>query len=46
VEILGDTPIVLEGTMWVHVIIRTPSRVIDGWVLLDLILTATPSGSP
>jgi hypothetical protein len=46
VEILGDTPIVLEGTTWVHVIIKTPTRDIDGWVLLSLILTATPSGSP
>ena len=46
VEILGDKPIVLEGATWVHVIIKTPSRDIDGWVLLDLILTATPSGSP
>ena len=46
VEILGDKPIVLAGSTWVHVIIKTPSRDIDGWVLLELILTATPSGSP
>ena len=46
VEILGDKPIVLEGTTWVHVIIKTPGRDIDGWVLLELILTATPFGSP
>lgn len=46
VEILGDKPITLEGATWVHVIIKTPTRDIDGWVLLALILTATPSGSP
>jgi uncharacterized membrane protein len=45
-EILGDTPVVLEGATWVHVIIRTPIRDIDGWVLLNLIVTATPSFSP
>jgi len=46
VEILGDEPITLEGAIWVHVIIKTPNRDINGWVLLNLILTATPSGSP
>ena len=46
VEILGDAPIVLAGSTWVHVIVKTPSRDIDGWMLLNLISTATPSGSP
>jgi hypothetical protein len=46
VEILGDAPIVLGGNTWVHVIVKTPSRDIDGWMLLNLITTATPSGSP
>ena len=45
-EILGDKPVVLDGATWVHVIIRTPIRDIDGWVLLSLIVTATPSFSP
>lgn len=46
VEIQADTPVVLDGSTWVHVIIKTPARDIDGWVLLDLIVTATPSFSP
>jgi uncharacterized membrane protein len=46
VEILGDAPALLEGATWIHVIVKTPSRDIDGWMLLDLITTATPSGSP
>ena len=46
VEILGDTPIILAGSTWIHVIVKTPARDIDGWVLLNLITTATPSGSP
>jgi hypothetical protein len=46
VEILGDDPIVLQGGTWVHVIVKTPARDIDGWMLLNLITTATPSGSP
>jgi hypothetical protein len=43
VEIIGDAPVVVDGTVWVHVIVRTPIRDIEGWVLLDLIVTATPS---
>lgn len=46
VEILGDAPSVIEGATWIHVIVKTPSRDIDGWMLLSLITTATPSGSP
>jgi hypothetical protein len=46
VEILGDAPVILEGSTWIHVIVKTPARDIDGWVLLNLITTATPSGSP
>jgi hypothetical protein len=46
VEILGDAPITLAGSTWIHVIVKTPARDIDGWVLLNLITTATPSGSP
>ena len=45
-QILGDIPIIIDGATWVHVIITTPSRDIDGWVLLSLIVTATPSFSP
>jgi uncharacterized membrane protein len=45
-EILGDTPVVIDGATWVHVIIKTPLRDINGWVLLNLIETATPSFSP
>lgn len=46
VEFLPVDPVVLQGETWVNVLIRTPSRDIEGWVLLRLILTATPSGSP
>jgi hypothetical protein len=46
VEFLPADPVVLEGATWVKVLIRTPSRDIEGWVLLNLIITATPSGSP
>jgi len=46
VEFLPVDPVVLNGETWVNVLIRTPSRDIEGWVLLQLIVTATPSGSP
>lgn len=46
VEIQSDAPVMIDGATWVHVIIKTPSRDIDGWVLLNLIVTATPSFSP
>lgn len=46
VEIQSDPQVVLDGATWVHVIIRTPAHDIDGWVLLSLIVTATPSFSP
>ncbi len=46
VEFLPIDPVVLNGETWVNVLIRTPSRDIEGWVLLRLIVTATPSGSP
>ena len=45
-QILGDTPVVLEGSTWIHVIIKTSARDIDGWVLKDRIETATPSFAP
>ncbi len=46
VEFLSDKPVIIDGFTWVHVLIKTPIRDIDGWVLLSLIITATPSGSP
>ncbi len=46
VEFLPEDPVVLNGETWVKVLIRIPSRDIEGWMLLRLILTATPSGSP
>lgn len=46
VEFLPVDPVVLNGETWVYVLIRTPSRDIKGWLLLQLIVTATPSGSP
>jgi len=45
-EILGDVPVVVDGGTWIHVVIRTPLREINGWVLSELIVTATPSFSP
>ncbi len=46
VEFLPVDPVVLNGETWVKVLIRTPARDIEGWVLLQLIVTATPFGSP
>ena len=46
VEILGDAPIILSGSTWVHVIVKLPKGDQDGWMQLNLITTATPSGSP
>jgi uncharacterized membrane protein len=45
-EILGDTPVVMDGAIWIHVIITLTNRNIDGWVQSSLIVTATPSISP
>ena len=45
-EILTDTPVIIDGATWVHVIIKTSTRDIDGWVLRDRIETATPSFAP
>jgi hypothetical protein len=42
VEILPDAPIFINNESWVHVIVKTPARDIDGWVLLSLISTGTP----
>lgn len=44
VEILPEEPAILEGTTWVRVRVQTPNRDVVGWVRLDLIATATPSG--
>ncbi|MCS6995085.1 MAG: DUF389 domain-containing protein [Anaerolineales bacterium] len=46
VEFLPVDPVVLNGETWVKVLIRIPSRDIEGWMLLRLIVTATPFGSP
>lgn len=48
VEILNDTPIIADKAAWIHVKIeiKAQNRIIDGWVLRELILTATPSFSP
>ncbi|PWH18205.1 MAG: hypothetical protein DDG60_00865 [Anaerolineae bacterium] len=46
VEFLPEDPVVLNGETWVKVLIRIPSRDIEGWMLLRLIVTATPFGSP
>jgi hypothetical protein len=43
VEFLPGAPVVLEGTTWVHVNAKAPLRDIAGWILLNLIVTATPS---
>jgi uncharacterized membrane protein len=43
VELLPDEVIVKDGTAWVHVLVRTNSGVIDGWVLQSLLVTATPA---
>lgn len=46
VEILNDTPVVISGNTWIHVIVKLPSGDMDGWMLLNLINTTPPSGSP
>ncbi len=43
VEILPDTPLVLEGTTWVRIRVKTATRDMVGWALLNLIVTATPA---
>lgn len=43
VEILPEEPAFLEGTTWVRVRVKTPTRDVVGWVRIDLIATATPS---
>jgi hypothetical protein len=43
VEILPEAPVVFNGDIWVHVIIKTESRDLNGWVLYNLIVTATPA---
>ncbi len=43
VEILPDPPQTVDGTVWVHVLVQTTSRDIDGWIQLSLIATATPA---
>lgn len=45
-EFLPEDPITLNGEVWVKVLIRTPGQNIEGWVLRNLIITATPSGAP
>ena len=45
VEFLPDTPMILEGTTWVRVRVKTSLREIVGWVLLNLIVTSTPAPS-
>lgn len=46
VEFLPVEPVVIKGETWVKVLVRIPTRDIEGWMLLRLIVTATPSGSP
>ncbi len=43
VEILPDAPIIINNETWVHVIVKTPVRDINGWMLLNLIATGTPT---
>ncbi len=43
VEIQPDAPVLKDGNYWIHVVVKTASRDIDGWVLQNLIATATPS---
>jgi hypothetical protein len=46
VEVLDDAPVTVAGGTWAHVIVSMPTGNKDGWMLLNLITTATPSGSP
>jgi hypothetical protein len=43
VELVPDEIIIKDGTEWVHVLVRTSTGVIDGWVLQSLLITATPA---
>jgi uncharacterized membrane protein len=32
-----------EGSVWVHIVASTPAGTVDGWVIRDLLITATPA---
>ncbi len=42
VEILPDEPVTIDGNTWIRIKVTTASRVIEGWVLQNLVVTPTP----
>jgi hypothetical protein len=42
VEILPDEPVTIDGNIWIRVKVTTAIRVIEGWVLQNLVVTPTP----
>jgi uncharacterized membrane protein len=46
VQLLNEAPVTVDGITWLHVIIKTPSRDIVGWVQSILVQTATPAITP
>ncbi len=46
VEILTDPPVFKNGIIWIHVIVKSPSRDITGWIQSILVQTVTPTVSP
>lgn len=46
VEILTDPPVFKNGIIWIHVIVKAPSRDIEGWIQSLLVQTVTPTVSP
>ncbi len=46
VEILTDPPVFKNGIIWIHVVVKAPSRDITGWIQSILVQTVTPTVSP
>jgi hypothetical protein len=44
VHLLADAPVNSGGVLWVHV--YSPQQDVDGWILQNLMITATPAASP
>lgn len=42
VEILPDEPVTIDRNVWIKVKVTTSSRVIEGWVQQNLVVTPTP----
>ena len=43
VILLNEPPVNINGIIWLHIMIKTPSRNIDGWIQSILVQTLTPN---